>query len=153
MTDLLEPRYVTGKPLTADTLEGLIEQLPVEQAAGIETLRRYNDAVRDGAFDPSIKDGLGTEGLEPPKSNWALALDTPPYRAYPVTGGITFTFGGVRVDDATRVLDTAHETIPGLYACGEMVGGLFHHNYPGGAGLVSGAVFGRIAGASAAGNR
>jgi tricarballylate dehydrogenase len=114
---------------------------------------KASEHMRDGAFDPSVKDGLATEGLTPSKSNWALALDTPPYHAYPVTGGITFTFGGVRVDAAARVLDTAHEPIAGLFACGEMVGGLFHHNYPGGAGLVSGAVFGRIAGASAAGNR
>ena len=69
----------------------------------------------------------------------------------PVTGGITFTFGGVRINDRAQVMSTAWQPIPGLYACGEMVGGLFHTNYPGGTGLMSGAVFGRIAGAQAAG--
>ena len=104
-----------------------------------------------GAFDPTVKDGLATKGLELPKSNWAQRLDTPPYSAYPVTGGITFTFGGVRINERAQVVSTAWTPIPGLYACGEMVGGLFHGNYPGGTGLMSGAVFGRIAGAHAAG--
>ena len=85
-----------------------------------------------------------------PKSNWALQLDTPPYYGYAVGCGITFTFGGVRVDESARVLDTAGNPIPGLYAAGEMVGGLFSGNYPGGSGLTSGAVFGRLAGAGAA---
>jgi tricarballylate dehydrogenase len=71
--------------------------------------------------------------------------------AHPVTGGITFTFGGVRINDRAQVMDTSWAPLPGLYACGEMVGGLFHGNYPGGSGLMSGAVFGRIAGANAAG--
>jgi succinate dehydrogenase/fumarate reductase flavoprotein subunit len=78
-------------------------------------------------------------------------LDAPPFTAWPVTGGITFTFGGVKVDAQAQVQSTSWTPIPGLYACGEMVGGLFHGNYPGGTGLTSGAVFGRIAGASAAG--
>ena len=84
-----------------------------------------------GEFDPVVKDGLHTEGLAVPKSNWALAIDTPPYTAFPVTCGITFTFGGVRVDDSARVLDAAGRPLPGLYAAGELVGGLFFHNYPG----------------------
>ena len=94
----------------------------------------------------------GRAGSTLPKSNWAQPLDTPPFVAYPVTGGITFTFGGVRVNAQAQVLSTRWQPIPGLYACGEMVGGLFHVNYPGGSGLMSGAVFGRIAGASAAGH-
>ena len=81
-----------------------------------------------------------------PKSNWANALDTPPYVAFGVTCGITFTFGGLHVDAQTRVLDQAGEPIGGLYAAGELVGGLFYFNYPGGTGLTSGAVFGRAAG-------
>jgi tricarballylate dehydrogenase len=93
---------------------------------------------------------MAAQGIEPPKSNWAQRLDTPPYLAYPVTGGITFSFGGLKVDERARVIGTDWRPIPGLYACGEMVGGLFHSNYPGGSGLTSGAVFGRIAGASAA---
>ena len=148
----MEPRYVTAKPLTADSLEALVAQLPLDAAVCLETLRDFNRAARPGKFDPSVKDGLAAEGLEPPKSNWAQPLDTPPFYAYPCTGGITFTLGGLKVDGAAQVIDTALEPIPGLYTCGEMVGGLFHHNYPGGSGLVSGAVFGRIAGRSAAVN-
>ena len=84
-----------------------------------------------------------------PKSNWANPLDTPPFEAYAVTCGITFTFGGVRIDRDGGVLDVDLAPIPGLYAAGEMVGGLFYENYPGGTGLMAGAVFGRLAGMSA----
>jgi tricarballylate dehydrogenase len=148
---MLEGRYRTGKPVTAETLKDLVQGLVLDQAACLRTLERYNAAAEDGHFDPTVHDGLGTPSLEPPKSNWAQRLDTPPFAAYPVTGGITFTFGGVKVNDRAQVLDTSWEPMPGLYACGEMVGGLFHANYPGGTGLMSGAVFGRLAGAHAAG--
>jgi len=151
VTHLLEGRYRTGTPVTADTLDALVDRLPVDRAACRETLAAYDVAVPEGAFDPTTRDGLGTRGLALPKSNWAQRLDTPPFLAYPVTGGITFTFGGVRVTGRAEVLSTRWTPIPGLYACGEMVGGLFHGNYPGGTGLMSGAVFGRIAGAHAAG--
>jgi tricarballylate dehydrogenase len=106
--------------------------------------------VQPGEFNPAILDGKATRGLTPPKSNWALPLDAPPYLGYAVTCGITFTFGGLRVDTRARVLDTEDRVIPGLYAAGELLGGLFYHNYPGGAGLMAGAVFGRLAGESAA---
>jgi tricarballylate dehydrogenase len=148
---LLEPRYRTGTPVRADSLGALVAQLPVDRARCLQTLEAYNAAVKPGVFDPTIRDGLATNGLALPKSNWAQRLDTPPFTAWPVTGGITFTFGGVRVNEHAQVLSTSWTAIPGLFACGEMVGGLFHGNYPGGTGLVSGAVFGRIAGASAAG--
>ncbi len=117
----------------------------------LATLAEYAAAVGAGRFDPTILDGLRTGGLELPKSNWAQRLDAPPFAAYPVTGGITFSFGGVRIDARAQVMDTSWTPIGGLYACGEMVGGIFHTNYPGGTGLMSGAVFGRLAGASAAG--
>jgi tricarballylate dehydrogenase len=102
-------------------------------------------------FDHTVKDGRGTRGLEPPKTNWAQRLDTPPFEAYATTCGVTFTFGGVRIDPASgQVVDVIGAPIAGLYAAGEMVGGLFYFNYPSGTGLVSGAVFGKMAGASAA---
>ncbi len=148
---MLEPRYKTGTPLVADTLADLVEKLELDRAACRKTLDAYNAAVEIGTFDPTIRDGVGTKGLELPKSNWAQRLDKPPYVAYPVTGGITFTFGGVRINDRAQVMTTSWTPIPGLHACGEMVGGIFHANYPGGTGLMSGAVFGRLAGASAAG--
>ena len=79
-----------------------------------------------------------------------MTLDKPPFEAYGVTCGITFTFGGLRITPNAEVLDEDLEPIPGLFAAGELVGGLFYHNYPGGTGLMNGAVFGRIAGNSAA---
>ena len=100
-------------------------------------------------FNPNVKDGRGTVGLAIPKSNWCNILDTPPYEAYAVTCGITFTFGGLKIDGSARVVDTDGQVIPGLYAAGELVGGLFYFNYPGGTGLMNGAVFGKIAGTSA----
>jgi tricarballylate dehydrogenase len=124
----------------------------VNPEAFLKTVREYNAAVRkDVPFDHIIKDGKCTAGIEPPKSNWAQALDTPPFDAYATTCGITFTFGGLRIDHATgQVLDVHFHKIPGLYCAGEMIGGIFYFNYPSGAGLVSGAVFGRIAGRGAA---
>jgi tricarballylate dehydrogenase len=138
--------------VSADTLEELCAKLEdTDGERALETLRAFNAAVRtDVAFDPNVKDGRGTEGLRVPKSNWANPLDTPPFEAYAVTCGITFTFGGLRIDRTGAVLDVDLEPIRGLYAAGELVGGLFYENYPGGTGLMAGAVFGRIAGASAA---
>ncbi|MGH7061402.1 MAG: FAD-binding protein, partial [Stellaceae bacterium] len=98
----------------------------------------------------NIHDGLRTTGLAIDKSNWAQRLDAPPYEAYAVTTGITFTFGGLKITNAAQVEDTTGQPIPGLYAAGEMVGGLFYHNYASGTGLMSGAVFGRLAGRGAA---
>ncbi|MBI4540825.1 MAG: FAD-dependent tricarballylate dehydrogenase TcuA [Gemmatimonadetes bacterium] len=148
---LLEPRYATSTPYQADTLDELLTQLKLDPRQAACTLAAYNEAAGHGAFVPGVLDGMHTEGLEIPKSNWAQKLDTPPFVAYPVTGGITFTFGGLKVNERAQALGTDWRPIPGLFVCGEMVGGLFHYNYPGGTGLVSGAVFGRAAGASAAG--
>jgi tricarballylate dehydrogenase len=135
----------------ADTLEGLCAKLEdVDAAAALATLQAFNAAVKtDVAFDPNVKDGRGTTGLAVPKSNWANPLDTPPFEAYAVTCGVTFTFGGLKIDRAAQVIDADGAAIPGLYAAGELVGGLFYNNYPGGSGLTAGAVFGRIAGESA----
>ncbi len=147
---LLEGRYATSKPLTADTLEGLIAQLPIDRQQAIKTLNEFNAAAGHGTFHPTELNGQHTEGIAPPKTNWAQKLDTPPYVCYPVTGGITFTFGGIKVNERAEVVGNNWKPIPGLYSCGEMVGGIFHGNYPAGTGLTSGAVMGRIAGASAA---
>ena len=103
----------------------------------------------DIPFNPNVKDGRGTSGLDVPKSNWANTIDSPPFHAYGITCGITFTFGGLRINNQAQVLNTDHRPITGLYAAGELVGGLFYLNYPGGTGLTSGSVFGRIAGDSA----
>jgi tricarballylate dehydrogenase len=123
----------------------------VDPAAFLDTVRAYNAAVRQEVpFDSTIKDGRGTVGIDPPKSNWAQVLDTPPFDAYATTCGITFTFGGLRIDPTSgQVLDVLMEPMPGLYCAGEMVGGLFYFNYPSGTGLVSGALFGKLAGTGA----
>lgn len=139
---------------TSDTLEGLADQLTgVDKAQFLKTVQEWNAAVdTDTPFNPNVKDGRGTKGLEINKSNWANTLDEPPYEAYGVTCGLTFTFGGLRINGDAQVVDTDFEPIPGLYAAGELVGGLFYFNYPGGTGLMNGAVFGKIAGNSAGGN-
>ena len=104
----------------------------------------------DVPFNPNVKDGRSTAGLAINKSNWANVLDTAPFEAYAVTCGVTFTFGGLRINTDANVINTDGQPIPGLYAAGELVGGIFYFNYPGGSGLTNGSVFGRIAGASAA---
>lgn len=150
MRDEYRTRYVTK--VKADTLEGLAAKLDeVDGARLLRTIAEFNAAVRDDVpFNPNIKDGRSADGLPVPRSNWAVKLDTPPYTAYAVTCGVTFTFGGVKIDNAGQVVDVNGGTIPGLFAAGEMVGGIFYHNYPGASGLTSGAVFGRLAGGSAA---
>ena len=147
---LLEERYETGVPVTADTIPELESNLGLPSESLVETVRDFNAACRPGEFDPGIKDGVRTHGLELPKSNWALPIDQPPYMVYPASCGITFTFGGVKIDTGARVISTEGEPIPGLYATGEITGDFFYHNYPGGTGLVRGAVFGRIGGDNAA---
>src|SRR5262249_29400518 len=133
----------------ANTIEELAAQLDIDVEGLVRTVREFNAAVQDVPFNPAILDGKGTQGITPPKTNWAQKLDTPPYVGFGVTCGITFTFGGLRVDTRGRVLDTDDRPMPGLFAAGELVGGLFYHNYPGGTGLMSGSVFGKTAGDSA----
>ncbi len=150
LRDEYKIRQVTRR--TANTLEELCAKLEdTDGSAALAELRAYNAAVRqDIPFNPNVKDGRCTEGLAIPKSNWANTLDTPPFEAYAVTCGITFTFGGLRINTDAQVISTDGEPIPGLYAAGELVGGIFYFNYPGGTGLTNGAVFGKIAGRSAA---
>ena len=135
----------------ADTLEDLVSKLEdVDPKKALETIKAYNAAVKkDVPFNPNVKDGRGTVGLSIPKSNWANTIDEPPFEAFAVTCGVTFTFGGLKIDTDGRVLDTDGHVIPGLYAAGELVGGLFYFNYPGGTGLMAGAVFGKVAGTTA----
>ncbi|MPZ86232.1 MAG: FAD-dependent oxidoreductase [Actinophytocola sp.] len=138
--------------VTADTLEDLVKNMDgVDPDASLGTVHEYNAAVDDSVgFDPNRKDGRRTRGLATDKTNWANRIDEPPFEAYAVTCGITFTFGGLRISESAQVFDEEGEPIPGLFACGELVGGIFYFNYPGGSGLTNGAVFGRIAGREAA---
>ena len=148
-----EYRIRQATRVEAGALEALAEKLEgVDARRFLETVRAFNAAVAtDVPFDPTVKDGRGTRGLAIPKSNWANPLDTPPFKAFAVTCGITFTFGGIAIAPDARVLDAEGAPIPGLHAAGELVGDLFYFNYPGGAGLTAGAVFGRRAGEAAAG--
>src|SRR6266496_2531732 len=141
--------------VTGNTLEELVSKLDdTNQEVALAELKKYNAAVRtEIPFNANIKDGRRTEGLEVNKSNWANTLDTPPFEAYAVTCGITFSFGGLKINTDAQVISSDGEPIRGLYAAGELVGGIFWFNYPGGTGLTNGSVFGRIAGASAARSR
>jgi tricarballylate dehydrogenase len=134
----------------AGTIGELARKLDIDEAGLVRTVQAFNSACQPGDYNPAILDGKGTKGISPPKSNWALPIDEPPFTGFVVTCGITFTFGGLRIDETGAVQDTTDRPIPGLYAAGELVGGLFYGNYLGGAGLMAGSVFGRLAGGSAA---
>lgn len=134
--------------VVAETLEDLATQLGLPVTDFVDEVRRFNASVDDADLDPTVKDGKAAR-TTPPKSNWASPIAEAPFYAYPVTCGITFTFGGLRGDTEGRVLGTDGAPIPGLLVAGEMLGGLFSGNYPGGSGLAAGAVFGRRAGSIA----
>lgn len=138
-------------PLVADSLEDLAKQCEVDPAQLVRTITEFNRAVQPGNFDHLILDGKHTKGIDPPKTNWALEVDTPPYYAFPVTGGITFTFGGLKVSGDAQVIDVDDKPMPGLFATGEILGGFYYDFYLGATGIMRGALFGRIAGQSAAG--
>lgn len=142
---------VTGA--VSQTLHGLAEQLGVDPDGLARTVEEFNSSIQGPEFNPAVKDGRAAR-VDPPKSNWALEIASPPYYGYPVACGITFTFGGLRIDPETAaVVNAEGAAVPGLYAAGEIAGGLFSGNYPGGSGLIAGSVFGRRAGASAASPR
>jgi len=147
------------RKIHADSLDELAGKLVEDglhnRTAFLDTMEKYNDAVRRNSqndqiqFNPAIKDGLSTQSndVEPPKTNWAQSIDKPTFVAVKVSCGITFTFGGLKIDpDTAAVINERGEAVKGLYCAGEMVGGLFFGNYPGGSGLTAGAVFGRKAG-------
>jgi tricarballylate dehydrogenase len=135
-----------SRPITGDSIRSLAQRLDIENVdAAVETIEAFNAACDPGEFDPNRLDGNRTTGIDPQKSNWALPLDDPPYTGYPVTGGMTFGFGGVAISPDAEVLDTRDEPIPRLYAAGNSTGGLFYNNYPGGTGLTNAAVYGKIA--------
>lgn len=159
-----EYRGEVTRRLVGETVEELAERCCEVGLAGkerfLKTIHEFNEAVPvpgqsgsgSGRWDPAVKDGLATSGLAIPKSNWALPIDRPPFLAVKVSTGITFTFGGLAVNPETAgvLAEGTRKEIPGLYSAGEMLGGLFYDNYPGGSGLTSGTVFGRRAGRAAA---
>lgn len=135
--------------VVAETITELADKIGVDPAALERTVVDFNASIdRSVAFDPAVRDGRRAD-TQPPKSNWAVPLEGGPFYAYGVTCAITFTFGGLTTDTHGRVLNTHGEPIPGLFAAGEMLAGLFAGNYPGGSGLPAGFVFGHRAGSVA----
>ncbi len=143
---LLRGNYVLETAIEADCLEELAEKLAIHPKVFLKTVHDFNQSVNGAVeVDYTHKDGKNSLNLDPPKSNWAVRIEKPPFLAYPVTGGITFTYGGVSVNTNAQVINTAGNAIEGLYAVGDIVG-MFYHNYPACAGLTRNFVFGRLAG-------
>jgi tricarballylate dehydrogenase len=143
--------FMPDEPVFADSIAELAGKIGIDLVPLGDTVEKYNAAIDTSvAYDRTVRDGRHTTGLSPDKSNWAISLDTPPYFAVPVTGGITFTFGGVKVDASAQVIATGGRSIPGLYASGDLIG-LFFHNYPSMTGQTRNLVFSRRAAAAAAG--
>jgi tricarballylate dehydrogenase len=146
----LEDRYGSATPAVAETIGELAQKLGIKPKALSRTIELYNAEAHEGEYRPRVLDGRSTDSIDPPKSNWAIRLDSPPFEGYTVTGGITYTYGGLKVSPDAQVLDMEDRPIPGLFAAGEIVGGIFFHNSLRSGGLMHGAVFGRRAGAGAA---
>lgn len=137
-------------PETADTIEGLAQKLGLAGNALAETIREYNAACRPGTFDGTDLDGLSTQGIEPPKTNWARPIDTPPFYGYELRPGVTFTYLGLRVDRTAQV-QTGNGPLSNVWSAGEtMAGSILGEGYLAGFGMTIGTVFGRIAGQEAA---
>jgi tricarballylate dehydrogenase len=154
VTHLLGEEYETANSISAQSLDELANKLTAlnDQKSLLLTIQDFNAAVQEGEFNPGILDGKTTKGIAPPKSNWALRIDTPPFICYPVTCGITMSLGGLKINRNAQVLDTEDNIIPRLYATGDILGTLYD-NYVGGSGIARGLVFGRIAGRMAAADR
>jgi tricarballylate dehydrogenase len=133
----------------APTLAELAKKIGIDPEPFLRTIETFNAACRtDVAFMPGELDGKGTVGITPKKSNWAMPIVKGPFRAYPITGGVTFSFGGIQVDTQARVVNTCNEPIKGLFASGDIIG-LFFHNYPSCTGQTRNAVFSHLAGRGA----
>jgi len=133
----------------APTLAELARKIGIDPEPFLRTIETFNAACRtDVAFMPGELDGKGTVGITPKKSNWAMPIVKGPFRAYPITGGVTFSFGGIQVDTQARVVNTCNEPIKGLFASGDIIG-LFFHNYPSCTGQTRNAVFSHLAGRGA----
>ena len=136
-------------PIMADTLDEMAEKLGLPADDFKQTVADFNAACRPGPFKPERADGLATEGVEPPKSNWARPVDKPPFTCWPIMSGMIYTYGGLKVTPKAEVVNQDGEVIPGLYAAGETIG-LYYRYSAGATSVLRGAVFGRIAGADAA---
>ncbi len=149
------PRWKTSirsdvPPLESDTLEGLAQQLNLDARAMVTTVNEFNASCPQiDTFTPFEIDASATTGIIPRKSNWARPINKPPFRAFPIISSNCFTFGGLKVNNRAEVLDTDGKIITGLLAAGETVG-IYHQVYTGSTSVLRGAVFGRLAGQTAA---
>lgn len=137
-------------PIETDSIHEMAAKLELDPPALEETLNTFNQSVQPGTFDPTVLDDCRTQGLQPPKSHWARPLDTPPFFAYPLRPGITFTYLGVTVNERTQVIMQDDRPAPNIFAAGEiMSGNILGKGYMAGFGMTIGTVFGRIAGKEA----
>jgi tricarballylate dehydrogenase len=138
-------------PFEAGSIADLATRLGINAEALTATVNEFNRAVRPGSFNPGGLDECHTEGIEPKKSHWARAIDTPPFYGYPLRPGITFTYLGATVNEQARVIMRDDRPAKNIFATGEvMAGNILGKGYLAGFGLTIGAVFGRIAGREAA---
>jgi tricarballylate dehydrogenase len=138
-------------PLRGPSIAALARELGLDAPALEATVAQFNAAVRPGTFDHTVLDDCATEGLAPAKTHWARALDTPPFFAWPLRPGITFTYLGVGVDERSRMLMDDGKPAHNVFAAGEiMAGNVLGKGYLGGFGMAIGTTFGRIAGEEAA---
>jgi tricarballylate dehydrogenase len=138
-------------PAKAQTIRELatLVNLPVENV--VATVKAYNDAVQPGSFNHAIMDDCRTSGLKPEKTHWALKIDQPPFYAYSLRPGITFTYLGVKVNERAEVQLSNGQRARNIFAAGEiMAGSILGKGYVAGFGVTIGTVFGRIAGREAA---
>src|SRR5207248_252930 len=91
-------------PIEAGSIGGLASKCDLDPNVLEKTVADFNAAVCSGTFDATILDDCRTEGLTPPKTHWARRIETPPYYAYPVRPGITFTYLGTRVNKQARMV-------------------------------------------------
>src|ERR1051325_9916324 len=134
-------------PVEGGSIDELAAALNLDPAALVAAVDQFNDRVRAGSFDPAKLDDCRTAGLQPPKSHWAVRIDTPPYYGYPLRPGITFTYLGLSVDEGARVIMHDGQSARNIFAAGEMMAGnILGKGYLAGFGLTIGSVFGRIAG-------
>ena len=138
-------------PIAGETIAELADKLELDPAALEKTITEFNAAVHPGTFDHTILDDCRTEGITPPKTHWARRIETPPYLAYPVRPGITFTYLGTRVNRQARMLMKDGKPSANMFAAGEiMAGNVLGKGYAAGIGMTIGSVFGRVAGREAA---
>ena len=136
--DRLETLESTGCIYLADTLEELAEKMGVPVDAFVETVNKYNEYTL-AKHDPDFG-----------KEMFGNPIDEAPFCATPRSPSLHHTMGGLKINTETEVLDTNGNAIPGLYAAGEVCGGIHAGNRLGGNAMTDFLVFGRIAGENAA---